>query len=76
MSGIRGFNNFGSQIYTVDPAKVLFMVRTGCLSQNEQLVPAKHIFGKSAVSWLNTIEDQQWVTKGSASNEMTPLGRR
>ena len=70
---IQGFcGNCGSQIYAADPAKTLFMVRTGCLSQHDQLVPAKHIFGKSAASWLSTIEDQQWVTEGPASAEMTP----
>ena len=73
---IQGFcGNCGSQIYAADPAKTLFMVRTGCLSQYDQLVPAKHIFGKSASSWLSTIEKQQWVTEGPASAEMTPPGR-
>ena len=73
---VQGFcGNCGSQIYAADPAKTLFMVRTGCLSQHDQLVPAKHIFGKSAASWLSTIEDQQWVTEGPASAEMTPPGR-
>jgi hypothetical protein len=73
---IQGFcGNCGSQIYAADPAKTLFMVRTGCLSQYDQLVPAKHIFGKFASSWLSTIEKQQWVTEGPASAEMTPLGR-
>ena len=73
---IQGFcGDCGSQIYAADPAKILFMVRTGRLSQHYQLVPAKHIFGKSAALWLSTIEGQQWVTEGPASVEMTPRGR-
>ena len=46
---VQGFcGNCGSQIYAADPTKTLFMVRTDCLSQHDQLAPAKHIFGKSA----------------------------
>ena len=68
---VQGFcGNCGSQIYVADSAKTLFMVRTGCLSQHDQLAPAKHIYGKSAASWLSTIEDQQWVSEGPASAEM------
>ena len=72
---VQGFcGNCGSQIYAADPSKTLFMFRTGCSSQYDQLVPAKHIFGKSASSWLSIIEEQQWVTEGPASAEMTPPG--
>ena len=46
---VQGFcGNCGSQIYAADPAKTLFLVRSGCLSQHDQLVTAKNIFGKSA----------------------------
>jgi hypothetical protein len=55
-----------------DPQKTLFMVRTGSLSQHDQLVPAKHIFGKLAAAWLGSIDHQQWVTDGPASAEMQP----
>ena len=73
---VQGFcGNCGSQIYAADPAKTLLMVHTGLLSQNDQLAPAKHIFGKSAASWLSTIEEQQWVTDGPISAAMTPRGR-
>ena len=48
------------------------MVRTGCLSQHDKLVPAKHIFGKSAAAWLGLIVHQHWVTDGPASAEMQP----
>ena len=55
---VQGFcGNCGSQICLADPAKTLFMVRTGCLSHYDQPVPAKHILGKSASSWLSTIEE-------------------
>ena len=51
---VQGFcGNCGSQIYSADLAKTLFMVFTGCLSQHDQLAPAKHIYGKSAASWLS-----------------------
>ena len=70
---VQGFcGNCGSQIFAADPQKTLFMVRTGCLSQHDQLVPAKHIFGKSAAAWLGSIDHQQWVTDGPASAEMQP----
>jgi len=74
---VQGFcGNCASQIFAADPAKTLYMVRTGCLSQHDQLVPAKHIFGKSAASWLGSIENQQWVTEGPASAEMAPPIRK
>ena len=74
---VQGFcGNCGSQIFAADPAKTLYMVRTGCLSQHDQLVPAKHIFGKSATSWLGSIENQQWVTDGPTSAEMAPPTRK
>ena len=70
---VQGFcGNCGSQIFASDSTKTLYMVRTGCLSQHDQLVPTKHIFGKSAAVWLGSIEDQQWVTEGPASAEMAP----
>lgn len=50
--------NCGSQIFAADPKKTLFMMRTGCLSQHEQLVPVKRIFGKSAAEWLGSIDHQ------------------
>ena len=47
---LQGFcGKCGSHLYATDPAKTLFMIRTGCLDQHHELVPAKHIFGKSAV---------------------------
>jgi len=74
---VQGFcGNCGSQIFATDPAKTLYLVRTGCLSQHDQLVPAKHIFGKSATSWLGSIENQQWVTEGPTSAEMAPPTRK
>jgi hypothetical protein len=52
------------------------MVRTGCLSQHDQLGPAKHIVGTSATSGLGSIENQQWVTEGPTSAEMAPPTRK
>jgi hypothetical protein len=49
------------------------MIRTGCLDQHHELVPAKHIFGKSAVEWVGEIADSSWVAKGPASAAMTPF---
>ena len=72
---VQGFcGKCGSHLYATDPAKTLFMIRTGCLDQHHELIPAKHIFGKSAASWLSSIEDQRWVTEGPASAEMIPPG--
>ena len=67
-------DNCGSQISPADPAKTLFMVLAGCFSQHDQLALAKHIFGKSTASLLSAIEDQQWMTEGLASAEMTLRG--
>ena len=36
-------------------AKKLFMIRTGGLEQRHELVLAKHIFGKSAIEWVDEI---------------------
>ena len=53
---VQGFcGKCGSHLYAVYPAKTLFMIRTGCLDQRYKLVPAKHIFGKSAVEWVGEI---------------------
>ena len=71
---LQGFcGKCGSQIYATDPDKSLFMVRTGCLEQHQELVPVKHIFGKSASPWIGKIGDASWVTEGPASDAMTPF---
>ena len=54
-------------------AKTLFMIRTGCLDQRHELVPAKHIFGKSAVEWVGEIANSSWVAEGPASGAMIPF---
>jgi len=63
----------GSHLYATDPVKTLFMIRTGCLDQHHELIPAKHIFGKSAVEWVGEIADASWVAEGPASTAMTPF---
>ena len=71
---LQGFcGKCGSHLYAADPAKTLFMVRTGCLDQQHELVPNKHIFGKSAVEWVGEIADSLWVAEGPASTAMTPF---
>ena len=67
------YGKCGSHLYATDPAKTLSMIRTGCLDQHHELVPAKHIFGKSAVEWVGEIADSSWVAEGPASGAMTPL---
>ena len=54
-------------------AKTLFMIRTGCLDQRHELVPAKHIFGKSAIDWVGEIANSSRVVEGPASGAMTPI---
>jgi len=51
------------------------MIRTGCLDQNHELVPAKHIFGNSADEWVCEIADSSRVAEGPASADMTPFKR-
>ena len=71
---LQGFcGKCGSHLYATDPAKTLFMIRTGCLDQHHDLVPAKHIFGKSAVEWVDEIANSSWVAEGPASGTMTPF---
>jgi len=73
---VQGFcGTCGSQIYAADPEKTTYMVRTGCLSQHRQLVPVKHIFGKSAADWVASIDQSSWVTDGPASADMPPPKR-
>ena len=72
--GLQGFcGKCGSHLYATDPAKTLFMIRAGCLDQHHELVPAKHIFGESAVEWVGEIADSSWVAEGPASADMTPF---
>ena len=54
-------------------AKTLFMIRTGWLDQRHELVPANHIFGKSAVDWVGEIANSSRVAEGPASGAMTPI---
>ena len=54
-------------------AKTLFMIHTGCLDQRHELVPAKHIFGKSAVERGGEIANSPRVAEGPASGAMTPF---
>ena len=69
---VQGFcGKCGSHLYATDPAKTLFMIRTGCLDQHHKLIPAKHIFGKSAVEWVGEIANSPWVAEGPASGTMT-----
>jgi hypothetical protein len=71
---VQGFcGKCGSHLYATDPAKTLFMIRTGCLDQHHELIPAKHIFGKSAVEWVGEIANSPWVAEGPASGTMTPF---
>ena len=71
---LQGFCGIcGSHLYAIDPAKKLFMIRTGCLDQHHKLVPAKHIFGKSADEWVGEIADSSCVAAGPASAAMTPF---
>jgi hypothetical protein len=71
---LQGFcGKCGSHLYAAGPAKTLFMIRTGCLAQHYELVPAKRIFGKSAVEWVGEIADSSWVAEGPASVVMTPF---
>ena len=71
---VQGFcGKCGSHLYATDPAKTLFVIRTGCLDQHHKLVPAKYIFGKSAVDWAGEIVDASWVAEGTASAAMTPF---
>ena len=70
---LQGFcSNCGSQIYATDPLKTTFMVRTGCLKQFNQLVPVKHIFGKSVASWILSMGKSTWVAEGPSSKEINP----
>ena len=71
---VQGFcGKCGSHLYAADTAKTLFMIRTGGLDQHHELVPAKHIFGKSAVEWVGEIANSSWVAEGPASGTMTPF---
>jgi len=71
---LQGFcGKCGTHLYAADPAKTLFMIRTGCLDQHHELVPAKHIFGKFAVEWVGEIADSLWVAERPASTAMTPF---
>ena len=71
---LQGFcGKCGCHLYATDPAKKLFMIRTGCLDQRYKFVPAKHIFGKSAVEWVGEIANSSRVAEGPASGAMTPI---
>ena len=71
---LQGFcGKCGRYLYATDPAKTLFMIRTGCLDQRHELVPAKHIYGKLVVERVGEIANSSWVAKGPASGSITPF---
>ena len=61
---VQGFCGVcGTSLYAADADKKKFNIRLGFINQRNQLVPSKHIFGDSAVSWLKGIEQQQWFAR-------------
>ena len=61
---VQGFCGVcGTSLYAADADKQKFNIRLGFINQRDQLVPSKHIFGDSAVSWLKGIEQQQWFAR-------------
>tara|TARA_E500000178_G_scaffold100960_1_gene100330 strand:+ start:282 stop:722 length:441 start_codon:yes stop_codon:yes gene_type:complete len=67
----QGFcGNCGTNIYAVDAERSLYSVRAGFLEQHKSLVPAKHIFGNSAVAWLSCISEAAWFEEGPTSKKM------
>lgn len=73
---LQGFcGDCGSQIYATDPDKTVFNVRTGFLNQHTTLVPQKHIFGKSTLSWLSEMDDAQWLHGGPGSETTKPFNQ-
>ena len=53
----------GTSLYATDTDRKKFNIRLGFINQREQLIPTKHIFGDSAVSWLKGIEQHQWFAR-------------
>ena len=53
----------GTSLYATDTDRKKFNIRIGFINKREQLIPTKHIFGDSAVSWLKGIEQQQWFAR-------------
>ena len=43
------------------------------MTQHHELIPAKHIFGKSVVEWVGEIANSSWVAEGPAGTAMTPF---
>ena len=70
---IQGFcGTCGCQLYARAPDKSVFNVRIGFLKQHRTLTPAKHIFGRSKVAWIEKILEGKWHVGGPDSKEMKP----
>lgn len=69
---IQGFcGTCGSNIYATDPDRTRFNIRAGCITQNTDLIPARHIFAQSAQKWLWQIDEADWHIAGPESDVAT-----
>ena len=67
-SRIQAFcGDCGTHLYAADMDKTTFNIRTGFLAERHQLIPNRHIFGKSAFSWLGKLANQDWLEAGPGS---------
>ena len=73
-SGNKRFQAFcgdcGTQLYAADSERTLFNIRLGCLDERAQLVPRKHIFGKSTLDWVHDIDQSTWFESGLNSPQI------
>ena len=68
---IQGFcGTCGSSLYACDLERSLINIRTTCLEDSSTLSPKIHMFGSSSPSWLDKMNESDWLEKGLGSQKM------
>ena len=49
-----------TSLYSTSPKRDNYSLRTGFLDQRENLIPKKHIYGRSSAKWLKNIYKNNW----------------
>ena len=68
---IQGFcGTCGSSLYACDLERSLINIRAACLEDSSTFSPKIHMFGSSSPSWLDKMNESDWLEKGLGSQKM------
>ena len=68
---IQGFcGTCGSSLYACDLERSLINIRAACLEDSSTFSQKIHMFGSSSPSWLDKMNESDWLEKGLGSQKM------